>query len=165
MLSPSLLQSSLAVAWQWISPVSSTSVRMSLLVGDYLTLNPLFQLTTSKPWPSTHWLSLAQSQSYFMTGGLLPIGSSWHQAPWGSPPSFFFTTEPLQSQSLRNIFSDEKMGLSLINMLHLLSSAYSYITHIARYWKFFLLRYLQILCQSRLCKADHAYLTYATMAA
>jgi hypothetical protein len=30
---------------------------------------------------------------------------------------------------------------------------------IASYWKFFLLHYIQDLCQYRLCKVDHAYLT------
>jgi hypothetical protein len=34
------------------------------------------------------------------------------------------------------------------------------IAHIAWYWKFFVLHYTQVLCQCRLCKADHAYLTY-----
>jgi hypothetical protein len=32
--------------------------------------------------------------------------------------------------------------------------------HITCYWKFFLLRYIQVLRQSRLCKADHVYLTH-----
>jgi hypothetical protein len=71
---------------------------------------------------------------------------------------FFFSTEPLRSQSLCNILSDEKMGLSLMNMLGLSSSVR--ITHIVCYWKFFLVHYTQVLCQSRLCKANHAYLTY-----
>jgi hypothetical protein len=34
------------------------------------------------------------------------------------------------------------------------------IAHIACYWKFLLLHYTQVLCQYRLCRADHAYLTY-----
>jgi hypothetical protein len=34
------------------------------------------------------------------------------------------------------------------------------IAHKACFWKFFLVHYIQFLCQSRLCKADHAYLTY-----
>jgi hypothetical protein len=34
------------------------------------------------------------------------------------------------------------------------------IVHIASYWKFFLVHYVQVLCQSRLCKADHVCLTY-----
>jgi hypothetical protein len=33
------------------------------------------------------------------------------------------------------------------------------VAHMACYWKFFLLRYTQVLCQYRLCRADHAYLT------
>jgi hypothetical protein len=32
----------------------------------------------------------SQSQSYFTTGGLPPISSSWRQAPWDSRPAFFF---------------------------------------------------------------------------
>jgi hypothetical protein len=47
------------------------------------------------------------------------------------------------------------MGLSLMNMLGLLSSVR--IAHIACYWKFFFLVHY---CQSRLCRADQAYLTY-----
>jgi hypothetical protein len=31
-----------------------------------------------------------RSQSYFTTGGLPPISSSWHQAPWDPRPDFFF---------------------------------------------------------------------------
>jgi hypothetical protein len=50
------------------------------------------------------------------------------------------------------------MGLSLRSMLDLLSSVR--IAHIARYWKPFLLHCIQVLCQCRLWKADHAYLTY-----
>jgi hypothetical protein len=34
--------------------------------------------------------SQSQSQSYFTTGGLPPISSSWWQAPWVSRPGFFF---------------------------------------------------------------------------
>jgi hypothetical protein len=32
----------------------------------------------------------SESQSYFTTGGLLPINSSWRQTPWGSRPKLFF---------------------------------------------------------------------------
>jgi hypothetical protein len=32
----------------------------------------------------------SQSQSYFTTGGLPPISSSWRQAPWDSRPEIFF---------------------------------------------------------------------------
>jgi hypothetical protein len=34
--------------------------------------------------PSPEYTALLQSQSYFMTGGLPPIDSSWRQAPWDS---------------------------------------------------------------------------------
>jgi hypothetical protein len=37
---------------------------------------------------------LCQSQSYFMTGGLPPITSSWRQAPWGSRPEISFQLNP-----------------------------------------------------------------------
>jgi hypothetical protein len=45
-----------------------------------------------------------------------------------------------------------------MNMLRLSSNVR--IAYIACYWKFIRLDYLQILCHSRLCKADHIYLTY-----
>jgi hypothetical protein len=38
---------------------------------------------------------------------------------------YFFATEPLLSLSLCNILSDDRMGLSLINMLGFLSSVKS----------------------------------------
>jgi hypothetical protein len=48
--------------------------------------------TTTAFWlnylPSESWLT--QSQSYFTTGDLSPISSSWRQAPWESRPVFFF---------------------------------------------------------------------------
>jgi hypothetical protein len=50
------------------------------------------------------------------------------------------------------------MGLSPMNTPALSSSVR--IAHIACYWIFFHLHYIQILCQSRLCKADHISLTY-----
>jgi hypothetical protein len=36
----------------------------------------------------------SQSQSYFTTGSLPPISSSWHQASWGSLQYFFFRLNP-----------------------------------------------------------------------
>jgi hypothetical protein len=56
-------------------------------------------------------LNCSQSQSYVTTGGLPPVSLSWRQAPWDSRPSVF-STEPLRSQSLCNILSDERIGLS-----------------------------------------------------
>jgi hypothetical protein len=61
-------------------------------------------------------------------------------------------------KSLCNIISDEKMGLSLMNMTGLSPSVP--IALIAFYWKFSLLHYIQVLCQYMLCKAVHVYLTY-----
>jgi hypothetical protein len=59
---------------------------------------------------------------------------------------------------LIQILSDEKISLSLMNMLGLSSSVH--FAHIACYRKFSLVHYTQVLCQYRLCKPDHAYLTY-----
>jgi hypothetical protein len=39
---------------------------------------------------------LSQSQSYFMTGGLSPISSSWCQDPWDSRPEIFISSESLR---------------------------------------------------------------------
>jgi hypothetical protein len=57
-------------------------------------------------------LRVSQSHSYFTTGGLPPISSSWRRAPWYSRPDFFLSIEHLRSYSLYNIFSDDRMGLS-----------------------------------------------------
>jgi hypothetical protein len=45
-----------------------------------------------------------------------------------------------------------------MNMLGLSSSVH--YAHIVCYWKLFLLHHTQVLCQYRLCRADHAYFTY-----
>jgi hypothetical protein len=37
--------------------------------------------------------SQSQSQSYFATGGLPPVSSSWRQAPWEPWPVFLFSNE------------------------------------------------------------------------
>jgi hypothetical protein len=44
--------------------------------------------TISQLWHNK--LSKIQSQSYFTTGSLLSISSSWHQAPWNPWPVIFF---------------------------------------------------------------------------
>jgi hypothetical protein len=41
--------------------------------------------------------SSSQRQSYFTTGGLPPIISSWRRAPWDSRPDFVFSIEHLRS--------------------------------------------------------------------
>jgi hypothetical protein len=50
------------------------------------------------------------------------------------------------------------MGLSLMNILGLSSSVS--MAFIACYWKFFVLHYMQLLCQYGLRKGDRAYLIY-----
>jgi hypothetical protein len=44
--------------------------------------------------------------------------------------------------------------------IRLAFSSSVHFEHTACYWKFFLLHYTQVLCQYRLYRADHAYLTY-----
>jgi hypothetical protein len=53
-------------------------------------------------------------QSYFTTGDLPPISSSWRQALWDPRPEFFSPTEHLRSLSLCNVLSDERTCLSFI---------------------------------------------------
>jgi hypothetical protein len=48
--------------------------------------------------------------------------------------------------------------LSLMNRFRLSSNIR--ITHIEFCWKFFLLHFIEVLCQDKLCKTDHAYLTH-----
>jgi hypothetical protein len=63
----------------------------------------------------------SQSRIYFTTGGYrrsVRLGAK----PLEDHDQRFFSTETLWSYSLCNILSDEKMGLSLMNMLGLLSS-------------------------------------------
>jgi hypothetical protein len=46
-----------------------------------------------------NWLDCrlkVKSHSYFITGSLPPVSSSWCQAPWDSQPEGFFPTEPLR---------------------------------------------------------------------
>jgi hypothetical protein len=50
----------------------------------------------------------SQSQSYFISGGLPPISSSWKQAPWELRPVILLSNWTLAVIGL----SDERMGLS-----------------------------------------------------
>jgi hypothetical protein len=63
----------------------------------------------------------SQSQSYFTTGGLQPISSSWLQAPWDPRPVILFFNRTLAVLSLCNILSAERMGLSFTLLLALAS--------------------------------------------
>jgi hypothetical protein len=97
---------------------------LDLLTSFTITLNhnqfTITHNTSAQFWSdlslfwSELWLTvteLVQSQSYFTTGGLSPISSSWRQASWESRPVFFFPIEHLRLESLCNILSEERMGL------------------------------------------------------
>jgi hypothetical protein len=90
----------------------------------------------------------SRSQSYFRAGGLPPISSSWCQAPWDRRPEIF------QLNSCVNSHLWQEDGFVSYEYAWPLSSVR--IALIACYWKFFLLHYIQVLCQYRLYRADHA---------
>jgi hypothetical protein len=107
-----------------------------------------------------------QNQSYFTTGGLLPISSSWGQAPWDSRSEFFFQPSPCGDSPYEIYSLTRRWGFILwicLAFRHALR-----IALIACYWKFFFLHYtctgplsVQAL-QSRSCLS---YVSYATTAA
>jgi hypothetical protein len=49
-----------------------------------------FRVMTLMYWQCIQGQSTFQSQSYFTTGGVPPISSSWRQAPWDSRPVILF---------------------------------------------------------------------------
>jgi hypothetical protein len=100
----------------------------------------------------------SQSQSYFTTGCLSPSVRHGVKLLETNDKRFFPLTEPLLYSSLCNTFSNEKMDLSLMNMLGLSASARIALWHVTE--KMLLLHYTQFLCQYRLCRAYHAYLPY-----
>jgi hypothetical protein len=120
----------------------------------------LLRLTGLRRKYSKQSQSRSRIQSYFTTCSLPPISSSWRQAPWDPRPDFFFNWTPA-SIDFKNILFVEKMGLSLMNIPGLSSRVP--FTHIARYWKLFLLHYTQVLCQYRPYRADHAYVKVKVM--
>jgi hypothetical protein len=70
------------------------SFRCPLVNTPQLALNHDCSLTdfssTNDLWRRIVYEWINQSQSYFTTGGLTPISSSWRQAPWDSRPVIFF---------------------------------------------------------------------------
>jgi hypothetical protein len=113
-----------------------------------------------------YWLSnsgfesQSQSQSYFTTAILLPISSSWLQTSWGSRPEFLQLSPCGHSPYVTPSLTRGRVCLLWIDLAMLrVRIAYVYI-FVTCYWEFFILHYIHTLCQSRLCKADHAYLTY-----
>jgi hypothetical protein len=102
----------------------------------------------------------SQSQSYFTTGGLPPISSSWHQAPCDSRPKMFFSLQLSPCGHGPYIIFSKTKGCVCLLWIGFAFVKYTYHIHTACYWKFLLVHCIQVLCQSRLCKADHVYLTY-----
>jgi hypothetical protein len=78
----------------------------------------------------------SQSQSYFTTGGLPPVSSSWRQAPWDLRP-LIFSTEHLWSWSLCNVLSDERMGLSFTIAADFRQRSHSDVRVPRDYWSHF----------------------------
>jgi hypothetical protein len=88
--------------------VSFASILTSLPAVDCLTANTILQLSTRNyvihgitsnhfslgisgfHWASANIYGNRESRSYFTTGGLPLISSSWRQAPWNSRPVFSF---------------------------------------------------------------------------
>jgi hypothetical protein len=82
--------------------------------------------------------------------------------PLETRPEFCF--KPLPSKSLCNILSDERLGLSLMNMIGLSSSVY--IAHKACCCKFFPLHYLRLLSvQASESRSWQSYASYAATTA
>jgi hypothetical protein len=55
--------------------------------------SPILSITTTTT-TTTILASQIQSQSYFTTGGLPPVSSSWRQAPWDPRPEIIFNWIP-----------------------------------------------------------------------
>jgi hypothetical protein len=99
----------------WTSPVVTTIIHFKTLQRTNQRLYPLsslfrtalpgtriftsvflarcFVLSVFHNLPYSVYLSasVSQSQSYFMTGTIPPISSSWRRAPWDSQQEFFFS--------------------------------------------------------------------------
>jgi hypothetical protein len=85
---------------------------------------------------------------------------SWRQAPSESRPEFFFRLNPC-GHSPYVTSSLTRRWVCLFWICLAFRQVYiSHIWHVIRVELFFLLHYTQVLCQYRLYRADHAYLTY-----
>jgi hypothetical protein len=96
--------------------LSESCGALSLMSGYVCHLQLLLALASSHSWvqvPHNLWPYFtvsdsrftqpegltSQSQSYFMTGSLLPISLSWQQAPWDLKPEFLFSNWTLAVNS------------------------------------------------------------------
>jgi hypothetical protein len=105
-----------------IPPIPTANCQLRQSQSNSLLQLPIISLTSLLNYSlqtSTAYRSQSQSQSYFTTGGLPSISSSWRQVLETHDQRFFIPAELFRSQSFCNILSDEKMGLSLVNTLRL----------------------------------------------
>jgi hypothetical protein len=73
----------LSSLFPYFSSLQNKQIRSVLLPG----MDLQHQLSRVSEWGS-------DSQSYFTTGGLSPISSSWRQTPWDLRPKIFFQLNP-----------------------------------------------------------------------
>jgi hypothetical protein len=114
----------------WNGAPSSTKEGSVFLYRPLGLLHRSFSMSIyALSWRTGH-CGFGQSQSYFMIGGLPPLSSSWHQAHW---------VIALMSHHLwwEDGFVSYEYALPLSSVC---------IAHIACYWKFFLVHYIQVLC-------------------
>jgi hypothetical protein len=144
-------------------PVPSPTVSWQrFLTVDILQLRALTQ------FPAGHSLTTelgqSHSQSYFTTDDLPPISSSWRQAPWDSPPENFIFLQLHPCGRSLYVTPQHPLWWEGVFVSYEYASPLSSvrIAHTASYWKLFLLHYIhaQVLCQSKIWKADHDNLTY-----
>jgi hypothetical protein len=104
-----------------------------------------------------HYTQL-EVRNYFTNGGLPPISSSWRRVPCGSRPEICFQLHTCCRSPYITIPLRDNESISQEYTWPFVKCTYR-----TCYWKFFHLRYTQVLCQYRLCKVGHAYLTYLTL--
>jgi hypothetical protein len=103
--------------------------------------------------------SQSHRQSYFTTSGLPPISLSWRQAPLSPTTRDFFPQLNPCSISPYVTSSLTRRWVCLLRICLAFSQVYIlHIQHVIE--KFLPLHYTQVLCQYRLCRADHACLIH-----
>jgi hypothetical protein len=97
----------------------------------------------------------SQSQSYFATGGLAPINSSWRQAPWDPRLEIFLFNRTLAVIVFYARSSWWEDGLFCYE------HAWPFVKRTYRTYSMLLKILLFQLCTSQymFCRTDHAYLT------
>jgi hypothetical protein len=112
----------------WTTSVLSSTVTDLVLIYESVTSSAsAVRWLSLHRWTLNFWIAFSillrlndsvtcelwnHSHSHFTTGFLLPVSSSWRQAPWDSRPVILFSNRTLGLWSFCNILSDERMGLS-----------------------------------------------------